>query len=318
MNLIGRATAVLLLSAAMTLTGVLPAAAVEASPTPSPTASCSARPNFLGFDVTPQQAAPGDPVQLEGQYTEACPSNPPAEHSFTLFQRTADAPYEAVQTVRADGTGRFVFAQERPQATTTYTIGMSRDPVNGPYDYLAKTVTVGRTLGSCAGAVSLTAPATVPVGGFVRVAGTAPGVETVNVLFRKRGQTVFQVRRTLTPAADGAFSTTFRADDDYRLYAASARCDSPPALVLATPTISGPATAARNSTVTLSVRGAAGQPVKVYFRRAGTTAFVLGRIGTVAANGTYTTTYRATADYRYYAATGPEARRSNWGLTQLR
>lgn len=99
-----------------------------------------------------------------------------------------------------------------------------------------------RVSGSCTNALTLYATSTVEVSATFQVRGTSSDSSTVSVAFRKRGQTAFTVRRRgIEPAGQqGVFMVAFSADDDYRLYAANDRCDSPPILVTAAPVETGP------------------------------------------------------------------------------
>jgi hypothetical protein len=301
---------------AVALSAVAAPPAVAATPTPTPS-SCTL-PKTQSFDVTPTRVASGDSVQVTVQVADLCESTQPS-HTITVYsQRPQDAAPMEVARTTTDSNGRAAV----PVVVTESTALSARSDGNTLGSPSTGTttvaVTVDRTSGSCANALTLSAPATAPTGSGAEVTGTATDTGTVNILFRKRGQAAFQVRRVVTPAADRTFRTGFVADDDYRLYAASSLCDSPPVLVQAKPTIGGPNSVRKGSAVTLLVRAPAGFPVKIYFRRAGATSFQLGRMGTVPGNGRYVTTYAATADYRYYAVTGNDRRQSNIGLTQAR
>ncbi len=156
-------------------------------------------------------------------------------------------------------------------------------------------------------------------GAKVRIAGVTHDTGPVSILFRKRGEANFQVRRQLSPDADGHFATTYTALNDYRYYAAGDNCDSSRALTQVSPVLSGPAVVRRGSTVTLTVRAPAGSDVRVFFHRAGHPGYAPRRFGVTDVNGLYTTSFTASDDYRYFASVGPEPRRlSNLGLTQVR
>lgn len=149
--------------------------------------------------------------------------------------------------------------------------------------------------------LSLTGPASVPVGGTADLTGRAEPGESVSVLFRRRGETVFTVRRTLTAGPDGAFSTSFVPVDDHRFSATGSRCSTAPGLVQVLPTAAGPARVARGAQARLEVRAAAGSAVAVLFRRAGTTTWRTGRTGTADAAGRFRTSIRPDVDHAYYA-----------------
>ncbi|MCU1589982.1 MAG: hypothetical protein JWP11_1238 [Frankiales bacterium] len=299
--------------AVVAVMGVAAPAAGAATPTPSP--SCSPGPNGFGIAASPTRIDSGQSVTLTVTYYQ-CGGGP--EHHFTVTARPLgqNSPITTAGHVTTPaGETESASLTLTPDRGTTYMVTEDGQTYSQPPSV---GVTVDRTAGSCSGVLDLRAPATARAGSTVAVTGMTSDTSTVSILFRKRGQTAFQVRRSLTPAADGTFSTSFTADDDYRLYAATSRCDSPPVLVPATPTVAGPATAARNRTVKVLVRAAAGVPISLYFHRIGTTGYALARRGTTVANGTYTATYKATADYRYYAVTGPDSRRSNVALTRVR
>lgn len=160
--------------------------------------------------------------------------------------------------------------------------------------------------------LSLTGPSRVAAGAEVPLVGSGatPGAE-VQVLFRRRGATQFEVRRTLVADAQGAFRTRFAATDDHRWAAASRGCLTPAGLTQAAPVVTGPAVVPRGSTITLRVLAAQGVRTYVFFRGAGE-PFSARRLLT----GPGTVTYTATRDQRYYALTGAVA--STPGLTQVR
>lgn len=175
------------------------------------------------------------------------------------------------------------------------------------------TVTVEVARAGC----TLTGPADVRAGSPVPLSGrVAPGAG-VQIWFRQRGATDFVVRRTLTAASDGTFTALYAAYDDYRWYATAGACTTPPGVTRVTPTVSGPATSRRGSTVMLVVRGPAGAAAQVWMRPPGG-AFSLRRSGTLDRAGTYRTSYVATSDQRYYAVTGPDRRVTSAVLTQVR
>lgn len=167
------------------------------------------------------------------------------------------------------------------------------------------------------GTGALDVPDSVPTGSTVTVSGSTADPGTVRVLFRKRGQSRFSVRRTLTPDGDGRFSTRYVADDDYRLYAETDRSRSPLELVVARPVVEAPATVRPGSAVPVTVRAAAGTVVSLSFRRQGQSTFSVRRTGTTDSGGRFRTTFRADADHRSYAEER-DGQRSDAVLTQLR
>ncbi len=155
---------------------------------------------------------------------------------------------------------------------------------------------------SCA-PVTLTGPGRAIAGDPVVLGGsTAPG-STVEVLFRRRGEQGFAVRRTLIAGDDGRFATTWRAVDDHRWYARTGTgCTSAPGLTQAVPVVTGPAVVRPGATVVLRVAAPSGTLTRVFLRGAGQ-AFTARRTLT----GPGTVTYRATSDQRWYAATSVRA-----------
>ncbi|MCA1823650.1 MAG: hypothetical protein LC640_05190 [Frankia sp.] len=171
---------------------------------------------------------------------------------------------------------------------------------------------------------------TVPFGSRISLSGgtTAPG-GGVEIYFRPGYESPFTRRRVLTADAAGNYVTSYLANNDYSYYAVAGSYTSPIGTTIVMPTISGPPRVARGSTVTLTVRAAPGASVVIYFRRYGETVFHGRRAGQTDASGTFTATYRADADYRYYAVHQryvpdgrggytSDFRQSNTGLTQAR
>jgi hypothetical protein len=289
-----------------------PAPPATPSPSPSPCAASTAS----GWVVSSDRLAPGDEVHVTGGERWPCAGE--TSHEYLLRVRVAgEAGFRELER----STGPTFSFLVRPQQTSTYEVLMDGQRLQG-YDarrgsYLERTVVVDRSAGSCAGVVQLSGPGSVAIGQSVQLVGRTSGPGPVSVLFRRRGEAAFQVRRSVQPDADGRFRAGYVARDDYRVYASTERCDSAPLLVAVRPVVEGPPTARRDSLVTLTVRTLPGQPVRLAFRRAGERAFVVRRSGTSSASGTWTTTYRADADHRYYAVTGPGTRTSSSGLTQV-
>lgn len=202
-----------------------------------------------------------------------------------------------------------------PDHSTTYLVTEDGRTYSQPP---SQDVTVDRTGGSCAGVVTLTAPSVAHLGDNVLLTGQRSDTSTVTIKIRQRDHATYTAVPTSAPDGSGAFSGRYRADDDYAAFAASQRCDSPVLTVPIRPRISGPATARRGSSVTLTVTGLPGAPVVVYFHRAGTTGFVKRRVTSLSKFGGYSTSYLADADYRYYAVVGNDRRVSNVALTQAR
>lgn len=289
-----------------------PGSARAATPAPSP--SCAVAPDGFTFAASTSRVESGQSVTLTITYRQC--SGP--EHHFTVSSRPLGQPSPIstvahVTTTAGDTTSASLTVT--PDHSTTY---LASEDGQTYTQNPSVDVTVDRASGRCAGALVLHVPARAAAGSSVPVTGIASDTSTVAILFRRRGQTQFEPRRALNPAADGSFSTSVIANDDYRLYAETDRCDSPSVLLQAMPIVAGPRAVARNTDVTVRVRAAGYVGVSLYFHREGTAVYALARRGTTGADGTYTTKYRATADYRYYAITGPGNRRSNSALTQAR
>ncbi|MCA1823230.1 MAG: hypothetical protein LC640_02975 [Frankia sp.] len=287
---------------------------VEVTPAtgaPSPSAACVIGTSLLASKTL---IAPREFVFVGGATRAAC-VEPEPQHSVTLLTRAFDqSAFTAYGTTTSNPRGDFAFLVQ-PVETTDY--AASSDAGVSP----TVRVNVSRSAGQCTGVVTLAGPTRARIGSTVTLSGRATGSD-LYVLFRRHGEGDFTVRRILrTNTYDGPFAVTYVSNDDYEYYAADASstgCASRPARTLAAPVVSGPALTTRGASVALSVRTLPGQPIRVYFRRAGSTVFQLRRVAVADATGLYRTSYRADVDYRYYAVTGPDDRLSNVGLTQVR
>ncbi len=172
-------------------------------------------------------------------------------------------------------------------------------------------------------AVSLSGPANraTTYGSTVTLSGTANPGATVKVWFRQAGATAFVQRRTLTASPTGSWTTSYIANDDYRVYAANGGTTSQPVLVQVAPTIDGAAsrTAPKNSTVTITGTGTASRTVTLHLHKAGTAAtdYSIVRTATIDSNGKWSWRYVASVDYRLYA-TLPNGQASQAVLVQAR
>lgn len=155
-----------------------------------------------------------------------------------------------------------------------------------------------------------------PVGSTVPLVGTAAPGAAVGIYFRRRGATFFTQRRTLTADSGGTFATSYLALDDYRYFAAALGCTSPLGLTQADPVLVGPLTSPRDALVDLTLHALPGVPVVLYFHRDNSVGYSPRRFGRTSLDGLFTATYRADADYRYYALTGPDGRTSAVGWTR--
>ncbi|MCU1692560.1 MAG: hypothetical protein JWM64_1651 [Frankiales bacterium] len=274
-----------------------------------PAPAC-AQPDAVGLSASPAQVAPGDLVTLDVAYRQPC--GQPQEHALRVTALQTDLQRElGTLTTRAASVDT-ASTTDTPTVTTEYRAGGATARVE-----------VAGYVGSCAGAVALTGPATARPGATVPLQGRAAPGERVEVLFRRTGTGTpfvpgWVVRRTLTAGADGSFRTSYAAAGDEDVYASAGRCSSRPTTVRVLPTVSGPATVRRGTTVSLTVRGPAAAPVRVLFHAAGTSGYTVRRTGTLDARGTLRVTYRADVDQRWYAVVGggATARTSPAGLTR--
>lgn len=283
--------------------------------TPSPSPSCSSTPNGFFVTASTHRVESGQSVTLTITYQQ-CGGGP--EHHFTISARPLgqSSPITTIGQVTTPA-GEYTSASltTTPDHSTTYLVTEDGQVYSQPP---SQDVTVDRTGGSCAGVVTLTAPSAVHLDQDVLLTGQRTDTSTVTVKIRQRARTTYAALPTSAPDGNGRFAAQYRADDDYAVYAAGDRCDSPAVVVPIRTTITGPATARRGSSVALTVTGLPGAPVAVYFHKAGTTGFVRRRATSLSKTGTYTTSYLATSDYRYYAVVGNDHRVSNGGLTQVR
>jgi hypothetical protein len=159
----------------------------------------------------------------------------------------------------------------------------------------------------------------VPVGDTVSVSGTADSGALVHVYFRKRGASTFSDLRKVT-ATGGVWSTTFRALDDYRYFAAvgsgcpatltsntssssTVNCvTSRIVLTQAVPNLDGPQvrTVKKGSRVSVSGNYVVGTPALLLFTVGNNV--VKSANATVARNGVarFAYTFTADRDYRIY------------------
>jgi sugar lactone lactonase YvrE len=162
----------------------------------------------------------------------------------------------------------------------------------------------------------------VGAGSTVTIAGTAPAGSSVKIYFHERGQTGYVLRRTLIASKSGTFNTSYVANDDYRYYAQVGSTVSDSVLTQAAPTVAGPLSQVvkKNSTVVLKGTGVAGSTVRVHFHQAGTAAndFNIVRDVVVAANGTWTRSYVASVDYRFFVSSTTNSLTTSTYLVQTR
>ncbi len=152
--------------------------------------------------------------------------------------------------------------------------------------------------------VTTTAPATTTYGATVTVRVHAPARAAVSLYRRPAGVTTYSLWRSLTTDSYGWASTSYTATTDYRFYAVATGIASASVATSIRPTLSGPASALRGTTVRIGGTGVPGRLVALYFRRAGTTTYALRTKVTVNSYGRYVASYVADATYSYYAASG--------------
>jgi hypothetical protein len=170
-------------------------------------------------------------------------------------------------------------------------------------------------------AISGAGTRTTTYGTTVTVAGTAPAGAPVGVWFQKAGTSTYTLRRGLTASSAGAWSTTYVAGDDYRIYATSGTGKTAPVLIQVAPTISGAATRTvrKGSTATITGTGIPGRVVTLHMHKAGTasTDYSVLRTAMIRSTGTWSLSYVASVDYRFYASL-PNGRVSPTFLVQAR
>ena len=142
-----------------------------------------------------------------------------------------------------------------------------------------------------------------PLGADVVVHGRGPAGSTVDIYFHERLHSGYTRRRTLTADAKGDFSFSYRANDDYRVYAQVGQVVSDGVLVSIRPDIDGPIrrVVPLGQEYTITGTYLPGEPVNVLFHAStdGQQNFPRGsRVLTTDASGHWTRTYKATQDYR--------------------
>jgi protocatechuate 3,4-dioxygenase beta subunit len=168
--------------------------------------------------------------------------------------------------------------------------------------------------------ISGAATRTATNGRTVTVAGTAAPGAGVGVYFHRANSSGYVKRRTLTASSSGTWSTTYVANDDYRIYATSGTAKSAIVTVLVAPTIAGATTrsAAQGSTYTITGTGIPGATLSVHFHKAGTASndYSIVRRVKVGSGGSWSYSFVASVDYRFYA-TLPNSQRSSTVLVQV-
>ncbi|MCW2777932.1 MAG: hypothetical protein JWN17_1657 [Frankiales bacterium] len=261
---------------------------------PTTYAACH-RPAYEAFRVgagysSTNRIGAGDAVSIAGGHSYPCVTAPPEpEHDFLLqSQPVGSSTWTDLDAQHATS----YVGSDHPTTSTRYRLLQDGRvlPADGE-----DSVVVDRVSGSCG--FTLYAYPYAEVGRTISLGGSSPDTGTVRILFRKRGQDRFTVRRTIaTP--DHAFRTSFVVDDDYRWAAQTDRCDSAQGTTQAVPVVTGPARVHRGDTVRLTVKAPVGARTLLFFRGPGE-PYAPRRVFT----GPGTTTYVATTDQRYYPRT---------------
>jgi hypothetical protein len=150
------------------------------------------------------------------------------------------------------------------------------------------------------------------VGSTVTISGTAPVGSTVDIWFHKRtpryNPQVYTKRRSLMVGADGTFSTSYVANDDYRYYAQVGSAKSSNHLTQVPVQINGPTTqtAVRDAGYHLSGQAIPNTVVKFHLHSKGTAPGVYNMVRTanVRSDGTWSFGIASNTDYRVFAISG--------------
>jgi hypothetical protein len=163
---------------------------------------------------------------------------------------------------------------------------------------------------------------TVTYGQTVSLSGFGPAGGETDVWFHKSGVAGYTDRRQLTGnPASGAWTTSYVANDDYRLYATAGGDTSNAILVQVRVTMANAAAATVpfGSTFTISGTGIPGEVVSLHFHKQGTPAadYSIVRTVEVGSTGTWVRAVVATCDYRFFA-TAPNGTSTGTALVQAR
>ncbi len=150
------------------------------------------------------------------------------------------------------------------------------------------------------------------VGTTVTISGTAPVGSTVEIWFHKRtpryDPQVYTKRRSLIVGADGTFSTSYVANDDYRYFAQVGAAKSSNHLTQIPVHINGPArqTAVRDAGYHLTGQAIPNTLVKFHLHSKGTAPGVYNMVRTanVRSDGTWSFGIASNTDYRVFAISG--------------
>jgi hypothetical protein len=160
---------------------------------------------------------------------------------------------------------------------------------------------------------------TTTFGKTTKVAGTATENSSVGVWFRQAFASDYSKRRTLTASCNSTWSTSYVANDDYRIYATAGASQSGTILVQILPTITGAqeSEVKKGSTHTIVGTGTPGKTLTVHFHKAGTNDYSIVRTLTIPSSGNWTRPYVASADYRFFVSL-PNGQQSPPYLVQAR
>lgn len=152
-------------------------------------------------------------------------------------------------------------------------------------------------------------PVTAPAGSEVLVTATGPAGVAVTVWFRRQGDAAFVQRRAGVLDANGSYTTTYTADLPHEYFVRSATVTSNDATTLVGEVpngldITAPAGLEPGRTANVVVQGTPGEAVEVWFARRGESGFTRRRAATLAADGTFRTSFVAHDEYSYFAVSG--------------
>jgi alpha-tubulin suppressor-like RCC1 family protein len=142
------------------------------------------------------------------------------------------------------------------------------------------------------------------VGAKVTISGKAPVGSSVDIYTHERATRGYRLSAKVTADIDGAFSTSYTANDDYRIYAEVGTVQSNDVLIAVALDVAGPParTVKKNTTSTITGTYLPSEDVTVHFHKQGTPANIYSIARTVHTNskGQWSKAYLATVDYRFF------------------
>jgi hypothetical protein len=155
----------------------------------------------------------------------------------------------------------------------------------------------------------VTGPGTALTGTRVPVTATGPPGAAVSLWVRAEGAPAFVRSRSGRFGADGRFALTYVARRATTYLATSGPYASPEGTTGLGPVpneldVTAPPAVTAGRRVAVAVQGRPGAPVALWFAREGEASFVRRRVGVLAADGMYRTSYVATAQQTYFATSG--------------